>query len=570
VPFDKLRAIGLYSKAMHTSERSWRSLLYGLTAVTAAVYLWLAFSHPLTIQDDARQFLAWMSRLVEPAAMPGDLIADYWQSVCPPFYRLIYAAAQAVGLGPNLFARLLPVALLGLCAWMSWRIAAWMTASPLAAFVAAAFVVSFVLHEDSIYSATPRAFSTPLFLVFLDGLIRSRGWQMIAALLVLALLYPTTALVALTMLGLSRIGWRPFRIDLSPRSWLLGGLGAAAVLAAVLPFQGETERWEPTLTVEQALAMPNLGTPEGRSTIVGLDGGIDYLCSARMGFLPEIVPCWSTRLAVLPNLLLMLPMLWLAFAAVRRTRYQPDQEPGDLLHAWALAAALGWFVVAVAVAFQLHLPSRYPQRTLSVLEFLAIGQLLGALLERWRQEKRRRGLAVAGGATGLFLAASFVTPLPGFSRPSDTEAIRLIAALPPDAVIGGVSDQLDFIPALTGRPTLATIEHSIPYHSGYFGPVRARLEAGLAAVSSDDPEVLAAYVRRYGVSVIAVDAALLDRGQAPPRWATVVPAAVARAQAALTRAPSALQRRAAGCTLHRGALVLLDARCLASGSGRPI
>src|SRR5688500_15941285 len=121
------------------SERTWRTLLYGLTAVTALIYLYLAFFEPgtlryapFTIQDDARQFLAWMSRLADPAAMRGDLIADYWQSVCPPFYRAIFAAAAAAGLTPTLFARLLPLALLALSAWKAWRVALMMTRRPLA------------------------------------------------------------------------------------------------------------------------------------------------------------------------------------------------------------------------------------------------------------------------------------------------------------------------------------------------------------------------------------------------------------------------------------------------------
>lgn len=560
-----------------SDERSWRGLLYGLTAVTALIYTYLAFFEPgtltyapFTIQDDARQFLAWMSRLGDSAAMQGDLIADYWQSVCPPFYRAIYAAAEAVGLTPTVFARLLPLALLAISAWMAWRIAMLMTKRPFAAFVAAAFVVGFVIHEDSIYSATPRAFSTPLFLVFLDGLLRNRAWTMIPALFVLGLLYPSTAIVGVTMIGLSRIGWRPFRIDFGLRSWLLGGLAASAVLLAALPLADSADRWEPSLTASEALAMPNLGTPEGRSTIVGLGGDIDYLCSARMGVLPEIVPCWSSRWAVVPNLLLLVPMLLLAWRAVRRRRYQPDEEPGDLVYVWAIVAGVAWFLIALAVAFNLHLPSRFTQRTLSILEFLAIGQMLGQMLDRWATEGRRRGLAIVGGLTGLFFLASFATPLPGLNRPSDPEAIRLISAMPAGTVIGGVSDQLDFIPALTGQPTLATIEHSIPYHSGYFTPLRERLGASLDTVSQPDPAALTRYVQRYGVRVIAVDRQFLATGSLPERWATVVPDAVARNQAMLRSSPSALQQWAAVCTLHDGKLVLLDARCLATGIRRPI
>jgi len=555
------------------SERGWRNLLFAGTVATALVYLYNAFFlpgtltvSPFTIQDDARQFLTWMSRLDDELAMRGDLLADYWQSVCPWLYRAIFGTANALGLEPNIFARLLPVALLLLCAWMGWRVAWLLTKRPLAAFVAAALLTGFVLHEDSIYSATPRAFSTPLFLIFLDGLLRGRGWQMIPTLFVLGLLYPTTALVGLAMMGLSRISWRPFRIDFGLRTWLLCGLGAVAVGAAVIPLAGATSAWEPTLSLADALTQENMNSGLARSAVVGLSGEVDLICQARMGLLPEIVPCWSTNLAWLPNLLLMVPMLLLAWRAAKNSRFQPDGEPGDLIHVWALLAAIAWWAIAVQVAFSLHLPSRYTQRTLSVLEFIAIGQMIGLWLDRRLVAGRRSGAtAVAGGALTLVLLSSFVTPTPGLSRPGDIGAMERIAALPDDAVIGGVSDQLDYVPALTGRRTLATIEHSIPYHSGYFGPLRERLEAALAAVSSPDPAVLTDYVRRHGVTVIAVDRALIAYGELPPRWEKVVATPLRAAQQQLKLAPSVLQQRAPNCLLYDGDLILLDAACLTRG-----
>ncbi len=555
------------------SERGWRNLLFAAAAVTALIYLYNAFFlpgtlsySPFTIQDDARQFLTWMSRLDDELAMRGDLLADYWQSVCPWLYRAIFGLANALGLEPDVFARLLPVALLFLCAWMGWRVAWLLTKRPLAAFVAAALLTGFVLHEDSIYSATPRAFSTPLFLIFLDGLLRNRGWQMIPSLFLLGLLYPTTALVGLTMMGLSRISWRPFRIDFGMRTWVLCGLGAAAVGAAIIPLAGATSAWEPTLSLSQALGMENMNSGLARSAVVGLSGDVDLICQARMGLLPEIVPCWSTGAAWLPNLLLLVPMLLLAWRAAKGSRFQTDGEPGDLIHAWALIAAIAWWAIAVQLAFSLHLPSRYTQRTLSVLEFIAIGQMIGLWLDRRVTERRTGGVTrLAGGALTLVLLASFVTPTPGLSRPDDVAAMERIAALPEDAVIGGISDQLDYVPALTGRRTLATIEHAIPYHGGYFTPLRERLEAAIAAVSSPNPEVLGDYIRRHGVTVIAVDRALIAYGELPPRWQKVVATPLRAAQQQLKLAPSALQQRAPACLLYDGDLILLDAACLTRG-----
>ena len=550
--------------------RGWRTLLFAATGVTALIYLYLAFFvpgtltyAPLTIQDDARQFLTWMARLNDPDAMRGDLLADYWQSVGPWAYRMLFTVANMLGLEPLVFARLLPVPLLFLSVWMAWRIALALTQRPLAAFAAAALLAGFVLHEDSIYSATPRAFSAPLLLVFLDGLLRNRGWQMVPTLFVLGLLYPTTALVGLTMMGLSRVGWRPFRIDFSLRTWVLCGLGAIAVGAAVIPLAGATDGWGPTLTISDALGMENMNTGLARSAVVGLSGKVDLVCQARTGLLPEIVPCWSTRWAWLPNLLLLVPMLWLAFAALRRGSFRVDGEPGNFIYAWVLIAGIAWWAVAVAFAFSLHLPSRYTQRTLSVLEFIAIGQVAGI----WLDARLRAGAIDArvyggGGLLATFLVASFLSPTPGLTRPADPGAIARIDSLPDSAVIGGVSEELDFIPALTGHRTLASAEHSIPYHMGYFGPLRDRLEDALAAVSSSDPAALDEYVEKYGVTVIAVDRAFLMQGTLPERWDLVVPTAFRAAQARLARQPSALRRAAPGCIIHDGELMLLDAACL--------
>jgi hypothetical protein len=353
---------------------------------------------------------------------------------------------------------------------------------------------------------------------------------------------------------------------LSRASILLVGVATLAVAIPVLALPGQTERWEPVLTVEQAVAMPNLGTAGGRSSIVSADGSVGWLCSARMGVLPEIVPCWATRWAVLPNALFLVPLLVLAWRAARAP---PAGEawPGDLIYLWALVAGVAWWAVATLFAFKLHLPARYPQRVLSILEWLAIGQMLGNWLSaRLGTKSASTGPKVAAGTLGLLLLISFATPTPGIRRPSDPDALRAIAALPPDAVVAGLSADLDFVPALAGRSTLATVEHAIPYHWGYFGEIDRRLRATVAAAATPNPEDLAAFIRRERVSAFVIDQAALEQGQVPVSYAGVVHAAVQQANAELRRQPSALQRLAPACTLHRGKVLVLDGPCLA---GRP-
>ncbi len=546
------------------------AILLGATVVTCVVFLANAFLLPgsvYAIQDDARQFLAWTVRLTDPAALKGDLIADYWQSVTPRLLRAIYGGFTAVGIAPVVLARLIPPVLLLVSALAAWRAALVLTGGrALAALITAALVMALLVHEDSIFSATARAFSPPLFLLFLDGLLRQHRWQMVASLGVLAAIYPTTALVGLTMLGLALLRRRwPLPIDLAPRGLVTALLATLAVAAPIALVPGEVSRWEPVISIADALTMPNLGTPGGRSSIVPLEGTMPWLCSARVGILPEVFPCWASGWASLVNFLLLVPLLMLGLRAAIREWRGALRSP-DMIYCWAVVAGLGWWAVATLLAFKLHLPARYPQRVLGILEWMAIGQVLGGWFAT-RLGAERIGWPVRASWAALLalLAVSFATPTPGMRRPEEPAAIDWLLAAPRDIRIGGLSSDLDFVPALTGRRVHATVEHAIPYHVTYFREIDRRLVATLVAATTPDPAALARFVRQERLDVLLIDRAFLEEGTIPEDYAGVVSAAVTAGDAALARGSSALQRAATRCAILRGERHwLIDAQCLAA------
>lgn len=543
-------------------------LLLAASVFTSLVFLANAFLMPgseYAIQDDARQFLAWTVRLGDKAALPGDLIADYWQSVTPRALRGLYGGFAAIGISPVILARLIPPVLLLVCAFATWRAALVLTGGrALAAFVTAAITMALLVHEDSIFTATARAFSPPLFLLFLDGLLRQRRGQMVVSLGVLAAIYPTTALVGLTMLGFSylrRRAWLPVELNARTIITMLGATLAVAAPIALLP--GEVSRWEPVITIADALAMPNLGTPDGRSSIVPMAGTYPWLCSARVGILPEIFPCWASRWAALFNLVLLAPLLFLGGRAALNGWRGAPRSP-DIIYFWAVIAGVAWWAVATALAFKLHLPARYPQRVLSILEWMAIGQMIGMWLDqRLGARGRTRGVRVMWAGLLALFAISFATPTPGLTRPQEPAVIDWLLAAPKDIRIGGLSSDLDFVPALTGRATHVTIEHAIPYHLTYFREINRRLAATMHAVTTPDAAELARFVADESIDVLLVDRAFLDTGTIPDDYDGVVLAAVIAGEADLARALSALQREADRCAILRGERQwLIDARCL--------
>ena len=527
--------------------RRWFGIaVLGMLAMLAAnlfLWPWLTGIGDVVIQDDARQFLTWTARLNDPEALPGDWMADFWSAVSPAAYRMIYRIGALSGIVPADMARLLPVVLMALAGAGAWRLARAMCPDVRVAFVAAAFVMAYLSKEDSIFSATPRGVAVPIILFFLDAPVRQRWMALAGTAAALTLVYPAPALTLFTMLGLSRLRWRAFP-PLAGGWGDVVGLGAIGLLivAIALLFREQTQAWGPVLTLDEARRLPALMTAGARSTIVNQNGQIDYLCSMRTGFLPEMVRCGHVPFAWAANLLLLVPLLWLGWRGMR-------DGGRERIYAIAVAAALLWFAAAWLVAFRLHLPGRYSQRVLSLLEWLALGQVIGSALVRQPGTLPARA---ATAFTALCLAAAFVTPLPKLKTPSDRRVIDQARMLPAEARIGGVSDDLTFIPALAGRAITASSEHAIPWETSYYRRIAGGLANDLVIVSTNDPAVLKAALTGSGADFLLVSDVVLTGRKIPDSYLRTLP----------VEAAAAAQR----LTAHAPLLADFAPRCRAPGS----
>lgn len=551
-----------------TARIGWGPLRWGqalalLGALTVAVYLYLALFvpgtltySPFTIQDDARQFHSWLPQLVDHRLLADDPMALYWRAMSPLAYRVPFAAAAALGIDPVFFGRLLPVPLIALSLWASWRLARKINPDPAVAFFAAALCFGYLIHDDSLFGSTPRSYSHPLLLLALDAIVGRRPWLAVVWLTLLSSLYPTSAVAGFGILVLAqahRMAGPPLRPTLKQVLPLV--LGALAIVVAALPLEQRAKPWGPVITLAQALSMPNMNRITGRSSIVDASGHIGWVCSARMGYLPEAVPCdWGWPGALPVNALLLVPLIVLA---VRAALGRPDRTTAERnrLYLHALVACTGCFVVAALTAFSLHFPGRYTQRILGPLEWLAMGQLAGT----WLMGKPR-GWYLAPVALLVVIAA---TPLTGFVQP-DAGMVRYVRTLPRTARIGGVSEELAVIPALTGRAITAAPEQATPWHMGYYGPFEWNMTLSLAAVSAQDQRALAGAMLASHADYLVVDRALLHGSVIPERYGQIVPDAAAAAQRELAKGPSVVQRDAERCARYRSAEVyVLDGACLA-------
>lgn len=548
-----------------------------------------AFGDPYVVQDDARQFIFWMRRWLDPTLFAGDINAQYWESVTPPGFKALFWVAAQLGLDPMLLNKLVPP-LLGLAiAWLAFRLALRIVRVPAAAFVASTLTVFFMWLMEDTASGTPRAFAVPLFLAFLCCLAERRTVAAAAIGLAQGLFYPQMSLVYLGVLGLSVLRWRRGRPDLSRdrQVWARAALYGVATVAGLVPFLLSASEFGPAISAEEIRGHAAF-QPGGRSEFFLPDPIDYYLCGVRSGLLPVQWGCYSAYeagLGLAPVLAFLglafalgLP-LWLATRAVRGDA--GGREPGrpDRTVWWLVAAVVAGTVLhalAHALLFRLHLPARYGQHTLRAVSMVALGVALAPVFvaaarwgvagtTAWRQAAVVVGSLVLIG--GLFAAtvALPVIPRMEYEHGRHPALYAWFAGTPTDTVVASLAGEADNLPSFGPRTVLATREYAIPYHTGYIGVLRARTSELIAAQYDPDIEQVRGYLDRHGADLLLLDAeAFTPEHVRTVWWAREYPQDAAAALARLDGVVPALVSYIALCGERPDpAFVVLSKDCLA-------
>jgi hypothetical protein len=573
---DALMAVGRRSDG----ERVWLVAVLALSAIPAVSALVRSFSSAFVVQDDARQFLFWMARWDDPGLFHDDVVAGYWYSVSPWLFADLYRALDAIGIPPLIAAKLIPPVLIVLTACYAFRLAHALGRDAIVAFVAALAVLIVIAHEDSVFSATPRGFALPLFLIALDGVVRGRVLQAAAGQFLAAAIYPHIALVALGIAGLTVLRFEPrLRLDLSVRWLAMIAAMTAATAGGLLPILLDIGRYGPVVDLNGAGTMPAFGH-DGRIPVLTKQGVIDRLCSPVIGLEPRLIACNGPAdpRFLLTVIYLGAPAAFFAWYRLRQAKAGPPTPIGVEIYLYALIVGLAGFAIAWQVPFRLYWPGRFVLRPLTVLLPLEYGHLVGlgiaSLLARPHFAPGGRGFAKMACGWGFVVvlvaaAASLVAISPRNRRPNEVPLIQAIAALPPQTVAAGFVMDMDFVPVLAKRSALFTWEHSVPIHLGYFRQIEERMRDMVEAEFTPEPGILAADLTRWSVGVYVIRKDRLADPEHGTGFESFVPDAFARGRERRQGAATALSRLAPACTIKEfGATVMLDAACLVQGGTR--
>lgn len=524
LPLPSVLPLGRSPKPSRAQTVFWLGLSLAIAALLGIMQMQKAFGAEYVVQDDVRQHVFWMQRFLDPALFPKDLIADYFQSVAPWGYTTLYQLAAAVGLDPAWFNKILPIFLWLITTAYCFGAALQILPVPVAGFLAATLLNFSTFQADDILSATPRAFTYPLFVAFVYYLLRRSLVPCWIAIGLLGVFYPQMMLVAAGVLGVRLVRWRGGRPQLQGdrHDWVLSGIGIgiAAVLSGFYLLGGANE-FGPVLSVAEAKQMPEFWG-DGRTAFF-TDNPFDYwLLGARSGLLPRL-----SRIVK--------PLVILTGLGLPRLLRSPDRWP---LGHWVsdrvrvltdiLLASVGLFLAAHLVLFKLHHPSRYTQHSVRVVLALSAGVALVILFDklfRWANDAAGKATpslrrqVIAGGTLlslvvylvlfpiGVPLQRSLpwlepffpVRVLPAYVYGEQPSLYEFFAQQPKDILVASLSKEVSNIPSFSRRSILSGWEYGIPYHKGYYDEFKARSRALYIAQYSPDLATVQKFTEQYGV-----------------------------------------------------------------------
>ena len=477
----------------------WLALSFGFGILYSSLALQQAFANPLIVQDDARQHVFWMQRFLDPGLFPNDLIADYFQSVAPWGYRLLYQMGAWLGIEPFTFNKLLPLPITLIITLYCFRLTFALLPVPFAAFTSTVLLNQTLWMNSDVASATPRAFIYPLLVAFLYYVVQDKLFPCLITLILQGLFYPQTLLLSLGVFTLRLVHWRKELPWLKPWKKLAWSdrpqrrfslIAFATAFAILLIYAMQSSAYGPTISKTEALQLPEFFSG-GRSSFFS-DNFFKYWLRGRSGILHRKLFTPATQ-----ALGLLLPFFFLG--KPRLALLKQTQKLGILTQ--LTLTSIGMFFIAHLLLFKLHLPSRYVQHSLRIV--LAVGAAI--LLTSWihslatwaslglNGSGRIKRRLISTSLIGLLLASVALYPMtlkrfisPGYVTVGYQNFYSFLAEQPKDILIASLSRRADNVGSFSARSVLASYEHSIPYHQGYYRPLRDRLQRLIAAQYAPD------------------------------------------------------------------------------------
>ncbi|MGB3403600.1 MAG: hypothetical protein WBA77_13010 [Microcoleaceae cyanobacterium] len=504
--FDQLKTKNSFS----TDYKLWLSLSLLVAILYGIESIYYALNHPEIIQDDARHHIIWMRRFIDPELFPNDLIADYFRSVAPWGFTTLYWILAKVGIDPVFAGKIIPAILAIVITYYGFKLSLKFLPLPIHGFITTLLLNQALWMEDDIISATPRAFIYPLFIAFLYYLIEKNIFAVLLIIALQGLFYPQFVLIYLCLLTIRLVDQTSDKFRWQA---LLFGIIVSGII--LIPYRISSNEFGPIITVAEAKLLPTFNLIDrewGRNIFFPNNPLIYWLLSPRSGLL---------FLGLLPPL--ALTGIALPFFLKRKEQFPLIHQVSEhiIILKQILLTSVGLFCLSHLFLFQLHFPNRYIYHSVRVTLVLAAGVTLTLVLDqqyRYWKQKIQMGMSpkqwikfgVVFSLGLILIILPFFPPIATSQRLYRTgnapEIYQFLLTQPKDSLVASISEEADYIPTFAQRSTLVSLEYSMPYHSGYYTPLRQRTIDLIQAQYSTNWQTIRQFIQKY-----SIDFWLLDR-----------------------------------------------------------
>lgn len=525
---------------------------------------------------DARHFVVWLRRIADPEIFRDDIIADYWTTLTPLFYRGLYWPFASVGIDPvkAYFHFVMPLSGI-LFASMSYSFIYCFWPTP----AGAAFSTIILTQMFNWRVGLPHDFGFMLvmlnvFLFFLRRAVISAG-----AMFVTVGLLPVAGPVSgLSMAFLMFSRRAPF-VSRNLTEWAtLLAAGIACLVAECMTLLA-VGRVGPTFTVNEAKSDPFVKELLGENFLVSELSDI-FLCSLHRGIVTVCEKSSGKQLLIWDILTagVLILSLWL-MGSGRVNRWLSasslppiDQQLHRVLLSMISAGAI-LFLVAYATAFRFHVPSRFARYSIALSFGMVIAMAAAALSVSLMRAfcvpgQARRALAgwmaILLISTDIWMSFRFLQQRSfGLIRDEAPSIHAYLRKTPKATMVAGVLDEVANMPAFSSRSVLVAPDLLVPFHKLHYGEMADRLKATAVALYSRDRQVPADFVSRYRIDYILVERKTNREPKILRYWATIFPGIAETARAVESGQQPFFRTRLDHCTrAEDGNLVLADARCI--------
>ena len=482
----------------------WFSLSMAFATIYGGLALQESFSNKYIIPEDARPHLFWMERFIDAQLFPHDLIADYFQSISPPGFSLLYQLFASIGIEPILLNKFLPIILGLVSTAYCFGIALEILPIPAAGFAASLLLNQGMWLDTTLASGIAKAFVYPLFLAFLYYLLRRSYLGVGISIGILGLFYAPLMLVSsgILLLRIFILKNRSLRLSEDKRDYFLCFIGLGVTFLVSLLYLTQSSEYGPTIAASEARKLPEF-LPGGRASFFDDKHPWKFwLQGNRSGIRLSINPA-------LVSLGFLLPILFQFPSRFSLLKYI-SKDISILVQITLSSLAL--FFLSHVFLFKLFLPSRYTIHSLRIVIALAAGLVLILIVDGFFKTFKSLIflpiiVTVILGFFLLFYPNLFWRHFPrtGSIIGSQPELYDFFLKQPKDIIIASLAQEASNIPTFSYRSVLVASEQALPYHVGYYKQIRQRANDLIEAQYSPDIKLVKDFITKYNISFFLIE-----------------------------------------------------------------